>query len=124
MLALKKSYFPVILLALLNLVNLNKRGGYLNLSNLINWRNVDHFSTLFLVGTDKLFLSAGHVVIDINFPLCQSDSCFQLHPQHVMDAFDFCGCQEELKQETNKTDHKNDKPLFEDLNSPCRPPFF
>lgn len=40
----QKKQFPAITAALLYLVNLNKRGGYLYLSNLINWKNFEDFS--------------------------------------------------------------------------------
>lgn len=40
----KKKQFPAIMVALLYLVNLNKKGGYLYLSNLINWKNFEDFS--------------------------------------------------------------------------------
>lgn len=42
--SLQKKQFPAIMVALLYLVNLNKRGGYLYLSNLINWKNSEDFS--------------------------------------------------------------------------------
>lgn len=42
--SLQKKQFPAITVALLYLVNLNKRGGYLYLSNLINWKNFEEFS--------------------------------------------------------------------------------
>lgn len=42
--SLQKEQFRAITVALLYLVNPNKRGGYLYLSNLINWKNCEDFS--------------------------------------------------------------------------------
>lgn len=62
--SLQKKQFPAITVALLYLVNLNKRGGYFYLSNLINWKNFEDFSiqtTPFLVHRETVCSKLGSV---------------------------------------------------------------
>lgn len=94
--SLRKKQFPAITVALLYLVNLNKRGGYLYLSNLINWKNFEDFSIQtvpFVVPRETVHYALRNgvrkginscyfyrILIDFSLPTSSSAVCLLLQP--------------------------------------------